>query len=61
MASVDCPTEAEMRLELKKEETAEAAGGSAVVHGTSAVAFLVAGLQLEDAQQVALFDGCDGC
>ncbi|KAJ7234341.1 hypothetical protein C8J57DRAFT_1531743 [Mycena rebaudengoi] len=46
-----CPTEAETRLELKKDETAEAAAGGAPVAGTSAVAFLVAGVQLEDAQR----------
>jgi hypothetical protein len=46
-------------LQLKKEETAEAAGGMAAILGTSAVAFLVAGLQLEDAQYVGLFDGWD--
>ncbi|KAJ7264739.1 hypothetical protein C8J57DRAFT_1450655 [Mycena rebaudengoi] len=47
----DCPTEAETRLELKKEETAEAAAGTAAIQGSSAVAFLVAGVQLEDAQR----------
>ncbi|KAJ7280544.1 hypothetical protein C8J57DRAFT_1563340 [Mycena rebaudengoi] len=47
----DCPTEAQTRLELKKEETAEAAAGTAAIHGSSAVAFLVAGIQLEDAQR----------
>ncbi|KAJ7266199.1 hypothetical protein C8J57DRAFT_1229595 [Mycena rebaudengoi] len=50
LPQADCPTEAETRLDLKKEETAEAAEGSAAIQGTSAVAFLVAGLQLEDAQ-----------
>ncbi|KAJ7205080.1 hypothetical protein C8J57DRAFT_1259097 [Mycena rebaudengoi] len=47
----DYPTEAETRLELKKEKTAEAAAGRPQIQGTSAVAFLVAGLQLEDAQR----------
>ncbi|KAJ7273867.1 hypothetical protein C8J57DRAFT_1434741 [Mycena rebaudengoi] len=47
----DCPTEAQTRLELKKEETVEAAAGTAAIHGSSVVAFLVAGIQLEDAQR----------
>ncbi|KAJ7229596.1 hypothetical protein C8J57DRAFT_1251782 [Mycena rebaudengoi] len=44
------PTEAETRLMLKKDEEAEARKGGSPLHGTSATAFLVAGLQLEDAQ-----------
>ncbi|KAJ7179732.1 hypothetical protein C8R46DRAFT_1160195 [Mycena filopes] len=47
----DRPTEAQTRLELKADEEAEARKGTAPVHGTSVTAFLVAGLQLEDAQR----------
>ncbi|KAJ7038551.1 hypothetical protein C8F04DRAFT_1255829 [Mycena alexandri] len=47
----DLPTEAETRLALKADEEAEARKGDAPVHGTSATAFLVAGLQVEDAQR----------
>jgi DNA-binding cell septation regulator SpoVG len=46
----DRPTEAETRLALKADEEAEARKGNTPVHGTSVTAFLVAGLQLEDAQ-----------
>ncbi|KAJ7431644.1 hypothetical protein B0H11DRAFT_2261644 [Mycena galericulata] len=47
----DVPSEAQVRLELKKEEEAEARAGRTPIHGTSATAFLTAGMQLEDAQQ----------
>ncbi|KAJ7601706.1 hypothetical protein DFH06DRAFT_1352163 [Mycena polygramma] len=47
----DGPTEAEIRLELRKEEEKEAATGNAPLHGTSATAFLTAGLQLEETQR----------
>ncbi|KAJ7429660.1 hypothetical protein B0H11DRAFT_2265147 [Mycena galericulata] len=47
----DTPTEAQVRLELKKEEEAEARAGRAPLHGTSATAFITAGIQLEDAQR----------
>ncbi|KAJ7430104.1 hypothetical protein B0H11DRAFT_2264340 [Mycena galericulata] len=45
------PTEADIRLELKKKEALEAQSGTAPLHGTSATAFLAAGLQLEHAQR----------
>ncbi|KAJ6448514.1 hypothetical protein C8R47DRAFT_933397, partial [Mycena vitilis] len=44
-------TEADIRLQLRKEELQDAASGTTPVHGTSATAFLTAGLQLEDAQR----------
>ncbi|KAJ7828440.1 hypothetical protein B0H13DRAFT_1917070 [Mycena leptocephala] len=44
------PTEAEIHVMLKKDEEAAAAKGLTPVHGTSATAFLTAGLQLEDTQ-----------
>ncbi|KAJ7169372.1 hypothetical protein C8R43DRAFT_821317, partial [Mycena crocata] len=47
----DCPTEAQVRLEVRKEEDGVAAGGKAPLHGRSATAFLVAGIQIEDAQR----------
>ncbi|KAJ7430144.1 hypothetical protein B0H11DRAFT_2166577 [Mycena galericulata] len=47
----DVPSEAQVRLELKKEEEAEARAGRTPIHGTSATAFLTAGMQLEDAQR----------
>ncbi|KAJ7036232.1 hypothetical protein C8F04DRAFT_1258078 [Mycena alexandri] len=47
----DLPTEAETRLALKADEEAEARRGGAPIHGTSVTAFLVAGLQVEDAQR----------
>jgi hypothetical protein len=46
----DGPTEAEIRVALKKDEEEAAAKGVAPLHGTSATAFLTAGLQLEDTQ-----------
>jgi hypothetical protein len=48
----DGPTEAEIRVSLKKDEEEAAAKGMAPLHGTSATAFLTAGLQLEDSQWV---------
>ncbi|KAJ7123795.1 hypothetical protein C8R43DRAFT_1135846 [Mycena crocata] len=47
----DCPTETEVRLEVRRDEEALSAGGQAPLHGRSATAFLVAGIQIEDAQQ----------
>ncbi|KAJ7168780.1 hypothetical protein C8R46DRAFT_1218172 [Mycena filopes] len=45
------PTEAQLRLELKREEEEEVRQGRARLHSTSATAFLSAGIQLEDAQR----------
>ncbi|KAJ7429220.1 hypothetical protein B0H11DRAFT_2167516 [Mycena galericulata] len=52
LSTQDGPTEADIRLELRKEEAKEAANGTAPLHGTSATAFLAAGLQLEESQYV---------
>ncbi|KAJ7152741.1 hypothetical protein C8R43DRAFT_1127191 [Mycena crocata] len=46
----DCPTETEVRLQVRRDEEALSAGGNAPLHGRSATAFLVAGIQIEDAQ-----------
>ncbi|KAJ7444055.1 hypothetical protein B0H11DRAFT_1931229 [Mycena galericulata] len=51
LSTQDGPSEADIRLELRKEEAKEAASGAAPLHGTSATAFLAAGLQLEDSQR----------
>ncbi|KAJ7715855.1 hypothetical protein DFH07DRAFT_762650 [Mycena maculata] len=48
LSTQDGPTEAQIRLDLRMEEAQEAAKGTAPLHGTSATAFLAAGLQLED-------------
>ncbi|KAJ7154647.1 hypothetical protein C8R46DRAFT_1227479 [Mycena filopes] len=47
----DGPSEAEIKLMLKKDEEEGAARGNAPLHGTSATAFLTAGMQLEDTQR----------
>ncbi|KAK7042094.1 CxC2 domain-containing protein [Favolaschia claudopus] len=47
----DCPTEAQVRLEVRHDEEALTRAGSAPLHGKSATAFLVAGIQIEDAQR----------
>ncbi|KAJ6557792.1 hypothetical protein B0H19DRAFT_946380, partial [Mycena capillaripes] len=47
----DCPTEAEVRLDVRKDEDALTAGRKAPLHGCSATAFLTASIQIEDAQQ----------
>ncbi|KAJ7020541.1 hypothetical protein C8F04DRAFT_974156, partial [Mycena alexandri] len=47
----DTPTEAEVRAQLKRDKETEVAAGRAPLHGTSATAFLTAGMQLEDAQR----------
>ncbi|KAJ6528210.1 hypothetical protein B0H19DRAFT_1083730 [Mycena capillaripes] len=47
----DCPTEAEVRLDVRKDEDALTTGRKAPLHGRSATAFLTAGIQIEDAQQ----------
>ncbi|KAJ6464664.1 hypothetical protein C8R47DRAFT_992020, partial [Mycena vitilis] len=51
LSKKDGPTEAEIRVALKKDEEDAAARGTAPIHGTSATAFLTAGLQLEDSQR----------
>ncbi|KAJ7039475.1 hypothetical protein C8F04DRAFT_1254756 [Mycena alexandri] len=51
LSKSDPPTEAETRLALKADEEAEARKGNTPIHGTSITAFLVAGLQVEDAQR----------
>ncbi|KAJ7506191.1 hypothetical protein B0H11DRAFT_2220108 [Mycena galericulata] len=51
LSTRDGPTEAEIRLELRKKEAEDAQSGNAPLHGTSATAFLAAGLQLEHAQR----------
>lgn len=51
-AEIDCPTEAEVRLEVKKDEDSALAGGSSPLQGRSATALLIAGLQIEEAQCV---------
>ncbi|KAJ6449029.1 hypothetical protein C8R47DRAFT_999334 [Mycena vitilis] len=51
LSARDAPSEAEIRVKLKKEEEEAAANGVAPVHGTSATAFLTAGLQLEETQR----------
>ncbi|KAJ7839301.1 hypothetical protein B0H13DRAFT_1650261 [Mycena leptocephala] len=51
LSAKDGPTEAEIRVSLKKDEEDAAAKGVAPLHGTSATAFLTAGLQLEDTQR----------
>jgi hypothetical protein len=43
-------TEAQIRLKLRKEEEEDARKSGLPLHGVSATAFLVAGLQLEEAQ-----------
>jgi hypothetical protein len=52
----DGPTEAQVRLQLKCDEEKDLAGGRAPLHGTSATAFLTAGLQIEQAQCVMNID-----
>ncbi|KAJ7747895.1 hypothetical protein DFH07DRAFT_962312 [Mycena maculata] len=51
MSRQDCPTEAEVRLEVKRDEDAAVAAGRAPLPGSSATAFLIAGLQIEEAQR----------
>jgi hypothetical protein len=48
----DGPTEAQVRLQLKRDKEKDLAGGRAPLHGTSATAFLTAGLQIEQTQCV---------
>ncbi|KAJ7712107.1 hypothetical protein B0H16DRAFT_1744534 [Mycena metata] len=49
--SKDGPSEADVRTLLKADEKEAATKGNAPLHGTSATAFLTAGLQLEDFQR----------
>ncbi|KAJ7082827.1 hypothetical protein C8R43DRAFT_886408 [Mycena crocata] len=51
LTRTDCPTEAEVRLEVRRDEDALTAGGRAPLHGRSATAFLTAGIELEDSQR----------
>ncbi|KAJ7429112.1 hypothetical protein B0H11DRAFT_2266968 [Mycena galericulata] len=51
LARADGPTEAQIRVALKKDEEDEARKSGSPLHGVSATAFLVAGLQLEEAQR----------
>ncbi|KAJ6504317.1 hypothetical protein C8R47DRAFT_1210384 [Mycena vitilis] len=51
LSARDAPSEAQIRVQLKKDEEDAAAKGTAPLHGTSATAFLTAGLQLEDSQR----------
>ncbi|KAK7045173.1 CxC2 domain-containing protein [Favolaschia claudopus] len=45
----DCPTETQVRLQVRQDE--QALSGTAPLHGRSATAFLVAGIQIEDSQR----------
>ncbi|KAJ6512421.1 hypothetical protein C8R45DRAFT_1206552 [Mycena sanguinolenta] len=47
----DCPTEAEVRLEVRKDEEKLNSDGAMLLHGRSATAFLAAGIQIEDGQR----------
>ncbi|KAJ7830690.1 hypothetical protein B0H13DRAFT_2371831 [Mycena leptocephala] len=47
----DCPTEAEVRVDVRKDEEKLTTAGQAPIHGRSATAFLTAGIQIEDAQR----------
>ncbi|KAJ7480228.1 hypothetical protein B0H11DRAFT_1724998 [Mycena galericulata] len=47
----DCPSEAEVRLQVKKDEDAALAATKSPMQGTSATAFLVAGMQIEETQR----------
>ncbi|KAF7321068.1 CxC2 domain-containing protein [Mycena chlorophos] len=51
LATTNCPTEAEIRLQLQREEREQVENGSAAVAGSSMTSFLVAGIQIEDLQQ----------
>ncbi|KAJ6495718.1 hypothetical protein C8R47DRAFT_974024 [Mycena vitilis] len=48
---VDGPTEAEIRRDLQQDEERDARARGAPLHATSATAFLVAGIQLENTQR----------
>lgn len=47
-------SEAEVRLQLRKDELDEVRAGKAPLHEMSATSFLVAGLQLEEIQYIFL-------
>ncbi|KAJ7097104.1 hypothetical protein B0H15DRAFT_945777 [Mycena belliarum] len=47
----ECPTEAEVRLEVKRDEDLAIGGARSPLTGRSATAFLVAGMQIEEAQR----------
>ncbi|KAJ7301784.1 hypothetical protein DFH08DRAFT_723840 [Mycena albidolilacea] len=47
----DCPTEAEVRLQLQRDEKQQMLDGRANLAGRSATAFLAAGIQIEDTQR----------
>ncbi|KAF7335584.1 CxC2 domain-containing protein [Mycena venus] len=47
----DCPTEAEVRLQLQRDEKQQMLDGRADLAGRSATAFLAAGIQIEDTQR----------
>ncbi|KAF7314619.1 CxC2 domain-containing protein [Mycena kentingensis (nom. inval.)] len=46
----DFPTEAEIRLQLQKDERQRSIDGRAFIQGSSATSFVAAGIQIEDAQ-----------
>ncbi|KAJ7627924.1 hypothetical protein DFH06DRAFT_1338758 [Mycena polygramma] len=54
--TADCPTEAEVRLEVKKDEEAAITEGASPLQGRSATVFLIAGLQIEEAQRHILVE-----
>ncbi|KAJ7026897.1 hypothetical protein C8F04DRAFT_1190146 [Mycena alexandri] len=47
----DCPTAAEVRLEVKRDEDAVMLGATSPLQGSTATAFLIAGLRIEEAQR----------
>ncbi|KAJ7687061.1 hypothetical protein B0H14DRAFT_2654047 [Mycena olivaceomarginata] len=51
LASKACPSEGDVRAELRREEAALGAAGMAPLYGRSATAFLAAGIQIEDTQR----------
>ncbi|KAJ7156559.1 hypothetical protein C8R43DRAFT_1125754 [Mycena crocata] len=52
----DCPSEAEVRLQVKQDEDAALDGARIPLEGCSATAFLVAGLQIEESQRRIIAD-----
>ncbi|KAK7000623.1 CxC2 domain-containing protein [Favolaschia claudopus] len=51
LSRVDHLSEAQVRLQVRKDEEALNTTGNAPLHGRSATAFLVAGIQIEDSQR----------